>query len=51
MDPRACCYLHAQFLVHFPGECSQLCLACLDVSAGQIPDARVGTAVRTPVDA
>ena len=50
MDRRAGCYLHAQFLAHLPRERSQLCLACLDVSTGQIPHTRVCAAVRTPVD-
>ena len=50
MDSRACCYLDAQFLVHLPRERSQLCLAGLDVSTGQIPHTRVRAAVRTPVD-
>ena len=50
MDRRACCYLHAQFLVHLPRERSQLCLACLDVPTRQIPHTRVRAAVRTPVD-
>src|SRR5688572_8929716 len=50
MDRRACCYLHAEFLMHLPGERSQLCLACIDVSAGQIPHVRVDMAVRTSVD-
>lgn len=50
MNGRACRYLHTQFLLYFPSKRSQLCLACLDVSAGQIPNARVRAAVRTPVD-
>lgn len=50
MGRRACCYLHAQFLVHLPGERSQFCLACLDVSAGQVPNVRVDMAVWTSVD-
>lgn len=50
MNRRARCYLHAQFLVHLPGERIQLCLAGFDVSTGQIPDTRVGEAVQTPVD-
>jgi hypothetical protein len=50
MSRRACCYVHAQFLVHLPGERSQLCLASLDMSAGQIPHARVGAAVPAPTD-
>lgn len=50
MNRRACCYLHAQFLVHLPRERSQLCLAGLDVSTGQIPHTRVRAPVQTPVD-
>ena len=50
MHRRVCCYLHAQFLAHLPREGGQLCLACLDVSAGQIPHTRVHAAVRAPVD-
>jgi hypothetical protein len=50
MDGRARRYLYAQFLMHLPGERSQLCLAHLDVSAGQIPHIWGRAAVRTPVD-
>jgi hypothetical protein len=50
MGRRACCNLHTQFLAQLPGERSQLRLASLDVSAGQIPHTRVCATLRTPVD-
>ncbi|AGL16979.1 hypothetical protein L083_3469 [Actinoplanes sp. N902-109] len=36
--------------MHLSGERAQLCLACLDVPARQIPHARVDLTVRTSVD-
>src|SRR4051794_39042313 len=50
MRRRAGRHEHAEFLVHLPRERAQLGLSGLQMSTGQVPHVRVGTAVRTPMD-